>query len=168
MSLLPRPDPLPAGEGQESVWDYPRPPRLEPVPRPLRVEVGGQIVADTRAGLRVLETASPPTYYIPPQDIRMDLLVQGRGTSWCEWKGRALYWDFAHAEQTVRHLAWSYPDPYDEYQALRGYLAFFVHCTDACWVGHERATPQPGGFYGGWVTSQVAGPFKGEPGSEGW
>ena len=163
-----RPRPHPVGPGQESVWDYPRPPRVEPVGTAVRVEVGGQRVADTRACLRVLETASPPTYYIPVRDVHMEWLIRGVGASWCEWKGEAAYWDLVGGSRPIAGVAWSYPDPFEEYAALRDHLAFFAQRADACFVGESRVTPQPGRFYGGWVTPSLAGPFKGEPGSQGW
>jgi uncharacterized protein (DUF427 family) len=156
------------GPGQESVWDYPRPPRVEPVPERLRVVIDGVTVADTTLGQRVVETAGAPVYYFPPDDVRMDLLERGDRTTACEWKGEAIYYHAAGSGRPRANVAWSYPDPNPGYEAIRDYLAFYAGRVDEAWVGDEQATPQPGGFYGGWVTSKIAGPIKGEPGSEGW
>ena len=156
------------GPGQESVWDYPRPPRVEPVPERLRVVVGGQVLAETTGGLRVLETAGAPVYYFPPDDVRLDRLEPSANRSFCEWKGRAVYLSFVGPTRRIEDVAWSYPAPSPGYEAIAGYLAFYAGRVDEAWVGDERATPQPGGFYGGWVTSRIVGPIKGEPGSFGW
>ena len=156
------------GPGQESVWDYPRPPRVETVPERLRVILDGAMLADTSRGLRVLETAGAPVYYFPPDDVRMDLLEPSPHRTSCEWKGRAVYLTFVGPTRRIGDVAWSYPDPSPGYEAIRGYLAFYAGRVDEAWVGDERATPQPGGFYGGWVTSRIVGPIKGEPGSFGW
>lgn len=158
----------PAGPGQESVWEYPRPPRLEEVRQPIRVEFAGQVVADTRRALRVCETASPPTYYLPPDDIDARWLRPAKGSSLCEWKGAARYHSLQVGDRVSERAAWSYPDPLPPFEALRDYLAFFVARVDACSVGDERVRPQPGGFYGGWITSNLVGPFKGEPGTGHW
>lgn len=154
--------------GQESVWDYPRPPRIEAVPERLRVVVDGVILADTTGGLRVLETAGAPVYYIPPADVRTDLLVVSSHTSFCEWKGSARYVRYVGAARRIDDVAWTYPTPTPGYEAIAGFLAFYAGRVDEAWVGDERATAQPGGFYGGWVTSRIVGPIKGEPGSLGW
>lgn len=156
------------GPGQESVWDYPRPPRVERVPERLRVVVDGETIADTTRGLRVLETAGAPVYYFPPDDVRLDLLEASPHRSVCEWKGLASYRSFVGGRRRIDNLAWSYESPLPGYEAIRGYLAFYPALVDDAWVGDERATPQPGRFYGGWVTSKVVGPFKGEPGTQGW
>lgn len=152
----------------ESVWDYPRPPRVEPVPEPVRVVVDGTVVASSTRALRVLETSHPPTYYVPPEDVRMDLLRPGGGRSVCEWKGAATYHDLRLGDREIPDVAWSYPRPEPGYEALRDHLAFYPGRVDEAWVGDERVTPQAGGFYGGWITSRVRGPFKGEPGTLGW
>jgi uncharacterized protein (DUF427 family) len=156
------------GPGQESVWDYPRPPRVEAVPERLRVVVGGTTVADTTRGMRVLETAGAPVYYFPPDDVRMDLLVASPRSTFCEWKGGASYHTLAVDGREIENVAWSYADPKPGYEEIRGHLAFYAAKVDEAWVGDEQATPQPGGFYGGWVTSRIVGPMKGDPGSEGW
>jgi len=156
------------GPGQESVWDYPRPPRVEAVPERLRVVVDGELLADTTRGFRVLETAGAPVYYIPPDDVRMERLEPGPRRSLCEWKGTARYYAYAAGSRRIEDVAWSYPDPTAGYEAIRGCLAFYAGRVDEAWVGDERATPQPGDFYGGWVTSRIVGPIKGGPGSLGW
>jgi uncharacterized protein (DUF427 family) len=162
------PERIAPGPGEESVWDYPRPPRVEQVRERLRVVVDGEILADTTDGLRVLETAGPPVYYFPPDDVRLERLVRsGHGTV-CEWKGAAGYWTYDHRSLRIDNIAWSYDRPKPGFEAIAGYLAFYAGLVDEAWVGEERATPQPGRFYGGWITSRIVGPFKGEPGSAGW
>ena len=156
------------GPGQESVWDYPRPPRVEPVPERLRVVVGGVTIADTIRGLRVLETAGAPVYYFPPTDVRIDMFDTSPRTTFCEWKGGASYHTVVVGGRVIENVAWSYEEPKPGYESLRSHLAFYAAKVDEAWVGDELATPQPGGFYGGWVTSRIVGPMKGEPGSEGW
>ena len=163
-----RPDRIPLGPGQESVWDYPRPPRVEAVPERLRVIVDGEVLAETTRGLRVLETAGAPVYYFPADDVLDGRLVPSPHTSFCEWKGGAEYVSYRHGARRIDNVGWVYPDPTPGYRSIAGYLAFYVALVDEAWVGDERATPQPGRFYGGWVTSRVVGPFKGEPGSSGW
>lgn len=160
--------PVIPGPGQESVWDYPRPPRVEPVPERIRVVVDGVALADTRRAQRVLETAGAPVYYVPRSDVRMDLLAASSTTSVCEWKGAATYWSYAGQGRRIRDVAWSYERPNAGYEAIAGHLAFYAARVDEAWVADERAEPQPGGFYGGWVTSRIVGPVKGEPGSWGW
>ena len=156
------------GPGQESVWDYPRPPRVEPVLELIRVVVGGETIADTTAAVRVLETAGAPVYYLPRSDVRTDLLTITPDHSLCEWKGRATYLDLAVGGREVSHAAWAYPTPNAGYEELADRIAFYASAVDEAWVADERATPQPGSYYGGWVTSRIVGPFKGEPGTEGW
>ncbi len=154
------------GPGEESVWDYPRPPRIAPDEREVVVRLGDRVVARTRGAVRVLETASPPTFYLPPGDVQTDRLVATEGSSFCEWKGRAVYWALA-SDETGAAIGWSYPDPSRRFRELRDHFSFYPGRI-ACFVDGERVRPQPGRFYGGWVTSEVVGPFKGEPGSEGW
>ena len=156
------------GPGQESVWDYPRPPRVEPVKERIRVVVDGIDIADTTAALRVLETAGPPVYYIPPTDVRRDLLRPSPHTTFCEFKGDAAYHTLELPGGTIHNVAWSYPRPLQGYEAIRDRFAFYAGLVDEAWVGQELATPQPGRFYGGWITSRIVGPFKGERGSQGW
>lgn len=156
------------GPGQESVWDYPRPPRVEEVADRIRVLVGPLTVADTTRALRVLETAGAPVYYLPREDIRLDLLRPSPSSSLCEWKGAASYWTLEADGRRIEDIAWSYERPAAGFEALRGMLAFYAAKVDEAWVGSERARPQPGGFYGGWLTSRIVGPVKGDPGSSGW
>ncbi len=164
----PRPVRIPPGPGQESVWDYPRPPRVEAVPERLRVIVGDDVLADTVRGLRVLETAGAPVYYFPPEDVMLDHLVTSARRSACEWKGTATYRSYARSGRRIEDVAWSYEDPSPGYETLAGHLAFYAGRVDEAWVGDERAVPQAGGFYGGWITSKIVGPIKGELGSFGW
>jgi uncharacterized protein (DUF427 family) len=156
------------GPGQESVWDYPRPPRIEPTGRHVRVVVDGVVVAETTRALRVLETASPPTFYIPPDDVRLDLLEPESRHTTCEWKREADYWAVRFGEHVVASVGWSYPRPTPAFEAIRDHVAFYAGRVDEAWVDDERVVPQPGDFYGGWVTSEIVGPFKGEPGTLGW
>lgn len=160
--------PVAPGPDQESVWDYPRPPRLEREVRPVRIEFDGLVVADSARAWRVLETSHPPTYYIPREDIAPEALRPAGGSSFCEWKGQAAYWDVMGKEQIARKAAWSYPAPTAPFAEIAGAVAFFCAAMDACSVDDAHATPQPGGFYGGWITPWVVGPFKGGPGSHGW
>lgn len=152
----------------EHVRDYPRPPRIEPVPQRIRVVVDGVTVADSVRALRVLETSHPPTYYVPRADVRMDLLSPGTGRSVCEWKGRATYHALDVGRRHVEDAAWSYEDPTPAFAPIASHLAFHPARVDEAWVGDEQATAQEGGFYGGWITSWIRGPFKGPPGTMGW
>jgi uncharacterized protein (DUF427 family) len=161
-------EPIPPGPGQESVWDYPRPPRVEEVPERIRVVVDGETIADTTRARRVLETSHPPVFYIPPEDIRPDRLVESGHGSVCEWKGLAGYSHYEHGGRRIEDVAWSYGRPRPGYESIAGWYAFYPGKVDEAWVGDERATPQPGRFYGGWVTSRIVGPIKGEPGTTGW
>ena len=163
-----RPKPLPLKQGQESVWDYPRPPRLEPVKKRLRVVFNGVTFADTTRGKRVLETSHPPVYYVPRDEIRMDYLRVATGSSFCEWKGQARYFDIDVNGKYVERAAWNYPKPTAAFIGIRDHVAFYCQLMDACFVGDEQARPQPGSFYGGWVTGDIVGPFKGEAGTAGW
>ena len=166
MSSIQRPDPV--RPGQESVWDYPRPPRLERAPQRLRVVLGGEAIADTTSGWRVLETSHPPVYYLPRSDIRPGALVAAPGRSFCEWKGTATYFDVIGGDKCARAAAWSYPDPTAAFLPIRDHVAFYPSRMDSCLLDDEQARAQPGGFYGGWITSGIVGPFKGEPGTQGW
>lgn len=164
--MHPKPDPV--GPGEESVWDYPRPPRLEPVPQRLRIVLDGRDVASTVAGFRVLETSHPPTYYLPPADVAAGLLGAPRRAGICEWKGRAVLFDLDTGSRRIEGAAWAYPDPTPGFRAIAGYIAFYAGPMDACFVGDDSVVPQPGGFYGGWITPSIRGPFKGGPGTMGW
>ena len=164
-----RPDRVPRpGPGQESVWDYPRPPRVEPVSKRVRVEFAGVSIADTMCALRVCETSSPPAYYIPPGDVRLEALSAEPLTPFCEWKGVASYWTVRVGDRIEHEAAWSYAQPDSDYLALRDHVAFHAGRMDACWVGEWLVTPQPGRYYGGWITPDLLGPFKGGPGTECW
>lgn len=156
------------GPNQESVWDYPRPPHVEPVPQRLRVVFAGETIAETTRGLRVLETSHPPTYYIPPDDIREGVLQPSSRTTQCEWKGRAVYFDAEVNGRRAEQAGWAYPDPRPRYEALKDHVAFYPSRMDACYVGDEQVQAQKGDFYGGWITQNLVGPFKGGPGTWGW
>jgi len=156
------------GPGQESVWDFPRPPRVEASSRRIRVEFGGVPLVDSRRSVRVLETSQPPVYYVPAEDIRMEHLVASNRHTWCEWKGLASYYDVVVGGRRCENAAWYYPDPTLPYKEIRGYVAFYPNAMDACFVDEERVQPQPGDFYGGWITRDVVGPFKGGPGTADW
>ncbi len=158
----------PVGPGQESVWDYPRPPRLEADPRRVRVILGGETVADTVRALRMLETSHPPTFYLPRADIAPGALVAAAGSTFCEWKGAASYLDVVGGGRVAARAAWWYPEPSPRYPALRGHVAVYPGAMDACFVGDERVRAQEGDFYGGWITAEVVGPFKGGAGTRGW
>ena len=156
------------GSGQESVWDYPRPPRLENSQRRIKVVFGGVTLAYTRCAKRVLETSHPPVYYVPSEDIRTEHLRPSDGSSFCEWKGRARYYDILTDERNEERAAWYYPDPVPAYRELKDHVAFYPSKMDACWVDCEKVEAQPGDFYGGWITAEIVGPFKGGPGTWGW
>ena len=154
--------------GQESVWDYPRPPRLEEFHGSITVELGGVVIASTTTAWRVLETSHPPTYYLPASSFIDGSLRPAAGSSWCEWKGQASYFDLVSPRRVASRAAWTYVSPTRRYDAIAGALAVMPALVDRCTVNGEEVLPQPGGFYGGWITSWVAGPFKGVPGSMGW
>jgi uncharacterized protein (DUF427 family) len=154
--------------GQESVWDYPRPPRLETFLGSITVELGGETLASTTHAWRVLETSHPPTYYLPRDAFADDVLREAPGASWCEWKGQASYYDLVTDTRVAHKAAWAYLSPTPDFAPIAGAIAVMAAQVDRCTVNGERVLPQPGGFYGGWVTSWVVGPFKGIPGSMGW
>ncbi|MFN3774903.1 DUF427 domain-containing protein [Sphingomonas parapaucimobilis] len=163
-----KPQSDPVGPGQESVWTYPRPAIAEPSPRHVRIAHRGIVIADTRAAVRTLETSHPPSWYLPPADIDQGVLRRSDRRSFCEWKGEAIYWHVTLGETVLRDVAWSYPNPMPGFAILRDHLAFYAGPFDHCTVDGEQVRPQPGGFYGGWITADLAGPFKGVPGSMGW
>lgn len=170
MNNHPGTSPPPQSASVESVWDYPRPPRLEATPRRIMIVHAGITIADTREAVRILETSHPPVYYIAPADLRMAVLrpSESRG-SFCEFKGVAVNWTLSiPGSPEVNDVAWSYPKPSAGYAALAGRLAFYASRVDVCRVDDERVVPQPGDFYGGWITSDLRGPFKGAPGTRGW
>ena len=160
--------PLQLKRGQESVWDYPRPPRLERSSRHLEVFYNGRIIADTKRAYRILETSHPPVYYFPPQDIDTRFFHPSPGTSYCEWKGQASYVAVSFGGKCTDHAAWTYENPKDPYQDIAGYYAFYPGLMDRCLVDGEVVKAQAGDFYGGWITRDIVGPFKGGPGSRRW
>ncbi len=166
--MTPWPTPDPTGPGQESVWDYPRPPRLERFAGSITVELGGEVIASTERGWRVLETSHPPTYYLPPAAFGPGVLREAAGSSWCEWKGAAGYYDLVSPSRTAERAGWTYLNPTRGFGPIAGAIAVMAAAVDRCTVNGEQVEPQPGGFYGGWITSWVKGPFKGIPGSLGW
>lgn len=161
-------EPVEPAPGQESVWDYPRPPRVEDSARHVQVWFNGVLLADTRRAKRVLETSHPPTWYIPPEDVKLEHLHENEDSSWCEWKGLTHYYDVEVNGRRAPSAAWFYQMPTRMFEELRNHVAFYPHLMEACYVDGERVTPQEGGFYGGWITSDVVGPFKGGPGTAGW
>ncbi len=163
-----RPKPIPPGPGQESVWDYPRPPRLERSTATIQVVLGGVTIAETNHSFRVLETASPPTYYLDPADFVPGVVQPATGESWCEWKGRASYVDLVAGGTVAPRAAWRYLQPTKAYAPLAGWLAVYPSRVDRCLVDGEEVRPQDGDFYGGWITANIVGPFKGEAGTLGW
>ena len=156
-----------SGKGQESVWDYPRPPVLVEDSRLVEVRIDERLIARTTRALRVLETASPPTFYLPRDDVRMDLLQPASGHSFCEWKGQASYFDLRSGNAMIARAAWSYRRPLDVFARISDRIGFYPGRI-ACYVDGEHVGSQAGGFYGGWVTNEIVGPFKGEPGTGGW
>lgn len=156
------------GPQEESVWDYPRPPIVVADSRRVLVQLGDVVIADTRSAFRLLETSHPPSWYLPRNDIDMSRLERAAGDSFCEWKGYADYFDIVVGNVRLQRQAWAYPEPIDNlYADLAATIAFYA-ANLTCFVNGERVTPQPGGFYGGWITSDLCGPFKGEPGTNGW
>lgn len=152
------------GDGQESVWDYPRPPALVNCAQAVEVKDGSVVIARSSRAKRVLETASPPTVYIPPEDIDFEQLMPIAGSSFCEWKGAASYWALKGSGQPI---GWSYPDPNVTFAEIAGWLCFYPGRIE-CYLNDERVRPQEGGFYGGWVTDNIVGPWKGPPGTGHW
>lgn len=159
---------MPPGPGQESVWDYPRPPRVESTAKRIRVMFNGVTVADTTRAYRVLETSHPPTYYIPYEDILSQYLIKTPHRSYCEFKGEASYWTLKVTGKSALDCAWSYESPSKGYEAIKGHLSFYASYMDACYVDDERVQSQAGDFYGGWITPDIVGPFKGGAGTWGW
>jgi uncharacterized protein (DUF427 family) len=163
-----KPERIPPGTGQESVWDYPRPPRLEEVTKHIQVIFNGEIIADTHRAKRVLETSHPPAYYIPFEDIKPGTLLKTQRETWCEWKGGGSYYTVKVGDKQAENAAWSYLNPVPSFLAIKNCVSFYPGLMDACYVEGEKVKPQPGNFYGGWITSEIVGPFKGEPGTQGW
>ncbi len=156
------------GPGQESVWDYPRPPKCEPFKGSIKIMHQGKTIVETIRAYRVLETSHPPVYYLSPEDINMQLLISNPRSSFCEFKGRAVYYDLQIGEQLIKQVAWSYPSPNSSFASIRDHLAFYAHKVDQCYVNDELVQAQEGDFYGGWITSNIVGPFKGAAGTWGW
>ena len=150
------------------MWDYPRPPALEPVTDRIRVIVDGLVIADTTSAYRVLETSQPPAYYLPPADLDLDRLRPTLSRTFCEWKGQASYWSVVTDGRVVEDAAWSYAAPTARFAAIAGHLAFYAQKADECWVGDDRVRANEGNFYGGWITDRVVGPFKGGAGTAWW
>lgn len=159
-----RPQRIEPQPDQESVWDYPRPPRLEHSLKRIQVIFNGIAIADSKSTYRVLETSHPPVYYIPPEDIKMEYLTAAAGQSFCEWKGVANYYTITVGEKQEKNAAWYYPDPTPTFAAIKDYVAFYPSRMEACYVDGEKVTPQKSDFYGGWITSNIVGPFKGSGG----
>jgi uncharacterized protein (DUF427 family) len=158
-----------SGTGVENVWDYPRPPAVTSCPNRVRLELAGEVVAESIRALRVLETSHPPTVYVPPDDVRRDLLTpSGARSTWCEFKGVAHYLDAVVGDRRVHAVGWTYRNPSPGYEALRDHVAFYPGRVDAAWIGDERVQAQQSDFYGGWITADLIGPFKGASGTRGW
>lgn len=156
------------GPGQESVWDYPRPPISEPCSKLIRIVFNGETIAETNRSIRVLETSHPPVYYIPPGDVRMQYLQRESGSSYCEWKGQAGYYTVKVENRKREKAAWSYNSPNSGFESIKDHIAFYPHKMDACYVDDEKVRAQEGSFYGGWITDDIVGPFKGGAGTMGW
>jgi uncharacterized protein (DUF427 family) len=157
------------GPGQESVWDYPRPPRLEESGKHIQVIFNGVVIADTRRAKRILETSHPPVYYIPPEDVQLDgYFTPTSRSTFCEWKGAASYYTIQVGDKSAANAAWFYLQPTHPYEALANHVAFYPGKMDACYVDGERVQAQEGDFYGGWITATIVGPFKGGAGTSGW
>lgn len=154
--------------GQESVWDYPRPPRLESSTKKIQVVFNKVIIAESQNTYRVLETSHPPVYYIPPEDVQMEYLTKTERQSYCEWKGVANYYTLTVGDRTEENTAWFYPEPTPNFKPIQNYIAFYPSRMDACYVDGEKVESQPGDFYGGWITKDIVGPFKGGAGTWGW
>ena len=163
-----KPKPIPPKPGQQSVWDYPRPAILEDTPKQLKVICQGIVLAETNRGKRVLETSHPPTYYFPPEDVQLEYLISTSRRGLCEWKGRYEYYDIRIGDHCISQGAWRYFAPSPGFEAIQEYYGFLANLMDACYVNDEQVIPQAGDFYGGWITADVVGPFKGEIGTWGW
>lgn len=163
-----KPTPIIPQPGQESVWDYPRPAKLEDTDKHLRIVFNNVTIAETSRAKRVLETSHPPVYYISAEDIQMEYLVETNRRTWCEWKGQSTYYDVVVGDRRVANAAWRYINPTKSFLGISTYYSFYASLMDACYVNDELVTPQVGDFYGGWITSDVVGPFKGGAGTMGW
>jgi uncharacterized protein (DUF427 family) len=163
-----KPNPTPPKLGQESVWDYPRPAILQDTNKHLKIICNGIILAETNRGKRVVETSHPPTYYFPPEDIKLEHLIETPKKGFCEWKGIYKYYDVSIGDQYINHAAWRCVEPTRDFMPIKEYYAFIAKLMDACYVNDELVTPQSGDFYGGWITADIVGPFKGDSGTWGW
>ncbi|MEL7353785.1 MAG: DUF427 domain-containing protein [Cyanobacteria bacterium J06649_5] len=163
-----RPEPIVPGPNQESVWDYPRPPRLEAVTKHIKIIFNNQLIADTHRAKRILETSHPPNYYLPIEDIAIAYLTPSTKTTYCEWKGRAEYYTLRVGDRTAKNVAWHYPTISPAYAALQAHIGFYPGPMDACYIDNEKVTPQAGNFYAGWITQDIVGPFKGGADTWGW
>jgi uncharacterized protein (DUF427 family) len=168
MTFAARPHRIEPGPGQESVWDYPRPPRVEPVRARVTIEFGGRLIADSTGALRILETSHPPAYYVPPSDFAEGVLRVAEGTTFCEFKGRASYADVISGDRIAERAAWFYPSPSPGFESIAGFVSVYPGRMDRCTVDGEKVVAQEGDFYGGWITKSIVGPFKGSPGTAGW
>lgn len=157
--------PLP---GQESVWDYPRPPAIEPFNGHLRIVLNREVILDSSNSYRILETSHPPTYYIPIADFKRGAVIKASGSSFCEWKGSAEYYNLESGDKIVRKCAWGYPNPNSRFAQVKDHISVYAHLMEACYVNDELVQAQEGDFYGGWITSNIVGPFKGGEGTWGW
>lgn len=156
------------GPEQESVWDYPRPPALEDSDRHVQIELNGEMIVDSRRAKRVLETSHPPVFYVPPEDIRPGVLTRTSRHTFCEWKGQAHYYTVAVGDRVEPDAAWAYVEPEPAFAGIKGYVAFYPSRMDRCLLDGEDVQAQAGDFYGGWITNDIAGPFKGDAGTMGW
>ncbi|MGB3612991.1 MAG: DUF427 domain-containing protein [Elainellaceae cyanobacterium] len=162
------PKPIPPGPGQESVWDYPRPPRIEDVTKHIKIIFNDKLIVDTHRSKRGLETSHPPTYYIPIDDIKMEYLTPTTHATYCEWRGWAKYYTLTVGDRQAKNVAWYYTEIFPAYDEVKDHVAFYPGPMDACYVDDEKVQPQAGAFYAGWITSDIVGPFKGDPGTRGW
>lgn len=163
-----RPTPVRPGPDQESVWDYPRPPRVEAVGKRIKIVFNNELIVDTQRAKRILETSHPPNYYIPMSDIKAECLQPSAQSTYCEWKGQASYFTVRVGDRQAENAAWYYPEIASAYKVLEEHVSFYPGPMDACYVDEEKVQPQPGKFYAGWITSDIVGPFKGGPDSWGW
>ena len=161
-------EPYDPSRGEESVWDYPRPPKLEAVTTNIKVFVEGIVIVDTKKAFRVLETSHPPVYYVPPEDILPNILLESKKESYCEWKGKAKYYSLKVKDKRIQDAGWYYPNPVPAFEEIKDYVAFYPSKMERCEVGGEVVVSQEGDFYGGWITNKIKGPFKGGVGTFGW
>ena len=159
---------IPPKPGQESVWDYPRPPRVEKSNKTVRIVFNGETIAETNRAYRVLETSHPPAYYIPLEDVKQEFLQKTQRQTFCEFKGAASYWTVKVGDKSAANAAWTYENPTGRFEAVKDHIAVYPALMEACYVDDEQVQAQEGDFYGGWITSHIVGPFKGGAGTWGW